>query len=76
MFPRSALEDDISSTRKPQQRWGLAVLGRGFNPLGYFWIARCIDDKTLRTPLIVFPSLPKKSRHVSLLQRFILPTAE
>ena len=51
MFPRSPLEDDVAFTREMQQLKILVVPGRGFASPGYFRIAYCVDDRTLKGSL-------------------------
>ena len=51
MFPRSPLEDDVAFTREMQQLKVLVVPGRGFASPGYFRIAYCVDDRTLKGSL-------------------------
>ena len=51
MFPRSPVADDLAFVRELQRWRVLAVPGCGFGAPGYFRIAYCVSDETLRGSL-------------------------
>jgi len=48
MFPRAPQDDDLAFVNELKQRLVLVVPGRGFGTPGYFRIAYCVDDHTLK----------------------------
>jgi len=48
LFPKSPIPDDIAFVRELQERLILVVPGSGFGGSGYFRIAFCVDDETIK----------------------------
>ncbi|MBM3944330.1 MAG: aminotransferase class I/II-fold pyridoxal phosphate-dependent enzyme, partial [SAR202 cluster bacterium] len=51
LFPKSPIPDDVAFVQELQQQGVLVVPGRGFGAPGYFRIAYCVRDETLRGAL-------------------------
>ncbi len=48
MFPRAPQDDDLAFVNELKQFMVLVVPGRGFGTPGYFRVAYCVDDRTLK----------------------------
>ncbi|MBM3949397.1 MAG: pyridoxal phosphate-dependent aminotransferase [SAR202 cluster bacterium] len=62
MFPRSPIKDDVAFVTELQQHGVLTVPGRGFGMPGYFRIAYCFSDATLRDAMPGFRAAMEKYR--------------
>jgi aspartate aminotransferase len=51
LFPRSPIADDVEFANVLKQERILVVPGTGFNGPGYFRIAFCVDDKTIKNSM-------------------------
>jgi aspartate aminotransferase len=51
LFPRSPIPDDVEFVDALKEERILVVPGTGFNGPGYFRIAFCVDDKTIKNSL-------------------------
>ncbi|MBN2332784.1 MAG: pyridoxal phosphate-dependent aminotransferase [Deltaproteobacteria bacterium] len=60
LFPKSPLEDDVEFVRTLQTFNILAVPGSGFGGPGYFRLAYCIDDASIKRSLPVFKKVGEK----------------
>lgn len=51
LFPKSPVPDDVQFVRALQEERILAVPGSGFGGPGYFRLAFCVDDKTIKNSI-------------------------
>jgi len=51
LFPKSPSSDDVAFVKALQEELILTVPGSGFGAPGYFRIAFCVDDETIRGSL-------------------------
>lgn len=51
LFPRSPIPDDVEFVRMLQEKLILVVPGSGFGGPGYFRIAFCVDDDTIKNAM-------------------------
>ncbi len=51
LFPKSPIEDDVKFVQALQEELILAVPGSGFGGPGYFRIAFCVDDDTIKNAM-------------------------
>lgn len=62
LFPKSPVADDVSFVRALQEELILTVPGKGFGTPGFFRIAFCVDDKTIKDALPGFERVRKQCR--------------
>jgi aspartate aminotransferase len=62
LFPKSPIADDVAFVRDLQKELILVVPGSGFKGPGYFRIAFCVDDNTIRNALPGFKRAMAKYR--------------
>jgi aspartate aminotransferase len=62
LFPRSPIPDDVEFVNKLKEERILVVPGSGFNGPGYFRIAFCVDDDTIRNSMPGFERAIAKYR--------------
>ncbi len=62
LFPKSPVPDDVSFVRALQEELILTVPGKGFGAPGFFRIAFCVDDKTIKDALPGFERVLKQCR--------------
>jgi len=60
LFPKSPIPDDVAFVKALQEELILVVPGSGFNGPGYFRIAYCVSDDTIRHALPGFDRVIKK----------------
>ncbi len=60
LFPKSPVADDVSFVRALQEELILTVPGKGFGTPGFFRIAFCVDDKTIKDALPGFERVRKQ----------------
>ena len=60
LFPKSPVPDDVDFVRALQEELILTVPGSGFGAPGYFRIAFCVDDDTIRRALPGFERVLKR----------------
>jgi aspartate aminotransferase len=60
LFPKSPVPDDVSFVRALQEELILTVPGKGFGTPGFFRIAFCVDDKTIKDALPGFERVRKQ----------------
>ncbi len=60
LFPRSPIPDDVEFVNTLREERILVVPGTGFNGPGYFRIAFCVDDNTIKNALAGFKRAIKK----------------
>jgi aspartate aminotransferase len=60
LFPKSPSPDDVAFVRALQEELILTVPGSGFGAPGYFRIAFCVDDETIRRSLPGFQRVLKQ----------------
>ena len=63
LFPKSPMEDDVEFVRELQKFKILAVPGSGFGGPGYFRLAYCVSDETIRKALPVFEEAGRRADH-------------
>jgi aspartate aminotransferase len=61
LFPKSPVPDDVAFVKALQEELILTVPGSGFGAPGYFRIAFCVDDDTIREALPGFERVLKRS---------------
>ena len=60
LFPRSPIPDDVAFVQALQEELILTVPGTGFGTPGYFRIAYCVPDESIRKSLAGFEKVFKK----------------
>jgi aspartate aminotransferase len=60
LFPKSPVPDDVAFVKALQEELILTVPGSGFGAPGYFRIAFCVDDDTIRRALPGFERVLKR----------------
>lgn len=60
LFPKSPVPDDVAFVKALQEELILTVPGSGFGAPGYFRIAFCVDDDTIRQALPGFERVLKR----------------
>lgn len=61
LFPRAPISDDVEFVRSLQKELILAVPGSGFGGPGYFRIAFCVDDDTIKNSIPGFKKVMERS---------------
>lgn len=61
LFPRTPISDDVEFVRSLQKELILAVPGSGFGGPGYFRIAFCVDDDTIKNSIPGFKKVMERS---------------
>ncbi|MBW2607249.1 MAG: pyridoxal phosphate-dependent aminotransferase [Deltaproteobacteria bacterium] len=61
LFPRTPISDDVEFVRSLQKELILAVPGSGFGGPGYFRIAFCVDDDTIKNSIPGFKRVMERS---------------
>jgi len=61
LFPKTPIPDDVTFVKALQEELILTVPGSGFGSPGYFRIAFCVDDETIRRALPGFERVLKRS---------------
>ena len=60
LFPKTPIQDDVAFVKALQEELILTVPGSGFGAPGYFRIAFCVDDDTIRQALPGFERVLKR----------------
>jgi aspartate aminotransferase len=60
LFPKSPAPDDVAFVRALQEELILTVPGRGFGCPGFFRIAFCVDDDTIKKAMPGFERVLKQ----------------
>ncbi len=60
LFPKSPIPDDVTFVRALQEERILTVPGKGFGSPGFFRIAFCVDDDTIRNAMPGFARVLKQ----------------
>ena len=60
LFPKSPVPDDVTFVKALQEARILTVPGRGFGSPGFFRIAFCVDDQTIKRAMPGFERVRKK----------------
>jgi len=60
LFPKTPLQDDVAFVKALQEELILTVPGSGFGAPGYFRIAFCVDDDTIKRALPGFARVLKR----------------
>jgi len=60
LFPRTPISDDVEFVRSLQKELILAVPGSGFGGPGYFRIAFCVDDDTIKNSIPGFKKVMER----------------
>jgi aspartate aminotransferase len=60
LFPKTPIADDVAFVKALQEELILTVPGQGFGAPGYFRIAFCVDDDTIRNALPGFERVRAK----------------
>ena len=60
LFPKSPVADDVAFVKALQEALILTVPGRGFGAPGFFRIAFCVDDQTIKKAMSGFERVRKK----------------
>jgi aspartate aminotransferase len=63
LFPRSPIPDDVEFVNALKEERILVVPGSGFNGPGYFRIAFCVDDNTIKNSMPGFERAIRKVRN-------------
>ena len=62
LFPKSPIEDEVEFVKALQAKNILTVPGRGFGAPGYFRIAYCVSDDTIRNAMPGFEEVFNKAK--------------
>ncbi|NVM20447.1 MAG: pyridoxal phosphate-dependent aminotransferase [Desulfobacterales bacterium] len=62
LFPKTPVADDVAFVRALQEELILTVPGSGFGAPGYFRIAFCVDDETIKRAMPGFERVLKRFR--------------
>ena len=54
LFPQCPIKDDVEFVRALQEELILAVPGSGFGGPGYFRLAFCVEDETIKNAIPAF----------------------